>query len=205
MNISMAIDMKRAALCCCVVVATLCVASADVQQQPPAMPPVKPLDVAKTDLPEGEALKAVEEIRIKVLKDKLPPLQARQGDEDSKEDALKAIKIKSFSVRIAFISKTLNVEEDTRISRKWFSELSGTLDLLSKVKEELEIAVDNKDKKAYSDYSERYLKGQKYFKDLLEKPVKLTDADMKRIREENEKIRRKIQAERMAEKRSSGK
>jgi hypothetical protein len=159
--------------------------------------------ISKIDLQDGEAMKTLGEIKAKLAKAKIEiPMPAKPHDstDDADKNEPTGLTLNSYAIRMGVVAKSLNVEEDTRYSRKWFIELYQTIALMAKIKLASELAIENKDGKQYAECAERFENGLKFFKNLSEKPIKLTDADMKRIKEENEKVRRKVMEERALEK-----
>ncbi len=178
--------------------------SADKEQE--VKPEVKVSEPVKTDMRHGEALKLVEEVKAKLSKQAVErrfPSQKPAADpkkkEDEESDQLSGFQFSTYSSRMAFMSKTLNVEEDSEISRKWFAELASALGSLAKFKTDMERAVDDRNPAAYPKAVEGFEKVLAHTKELIANPVKLGKDELRKVKEANAKVRSKLRAEAAAE------
>lgn len=178
----------------CLAVAQVSAANPPVPAPQPPVPVARKLDPARTELDSGVAMHALEKCKNMLLKIKVertfPPPRS-----DEKDALVNAIEIANFAGRLEFISKTFNLEEDTKCSRKWYQEICRIVEGFVKVKQIMEDAVDNRDKERYLKACDSFERGQKILKDLIDKPVKLTADQLAKVREQNDIIRAKIKAE----------
>lgn len=181
-------------------------AALSLSAQQPVKAPGKPstgksaesaTDFAKIDISASAAKNTLDDIKAKLAKETFEKDFPPKIDE--KAPSLKAIQLESMALGLENISKSLDLEEDTEISRKWFVALAKELDGLSIPKRKMESAVENRKKDLYLKALEQYEAQMKSCKEHLEKPLKLSKDELRRIKEENAKRRIRARNEAAAE------
>jgi hypothetical protein len=168
----------------------LCVLACEAKAQEGKQKEPGGLAISEMEIDPGEAMKAVDETKEKLFKDKpdseFPPqLHEKNGACWGSGD------IMGQAARLSSIAGSLNVEEDSGCSRKWFASLSSTLFALARVKLDMEGATGDGNKDEYLKQRGYYEQGVEYYVKLANNPQKLSKDEMKKVAQKNKLLRKK--------------
>lgn len=149
------------------------------------------------ELPMGEAMAQAEAVKQKVIDRDRPdsqyPPEFWSRRDDLKSQCLRAIQLSALAGEMDYVSKAANLEEDSKIRRVWFKDISSSLRSLASARMKMEEALENKSRSDYFKALNVYVKERNGLEELLEpknRPV-ISEDELKKLKEERKRAQGK--------------